>query len=473
MTLLDAGYLIAAAVTAPIWARKARGDWRGRMGHQPPNFSLGAYPQGSTGAANHPFLQPDAREVEARAAGGRPPRILLHAVSVGEVNAIRALVPKLTCEAEVVVSVGTDTGIGRAHELFRNAPRVAVVRYPLDFSWSVRRFLDWARPDVVGLVELELWPQFIRSCNDRGIPVAVINGRLSPRSFKGYRQFRRFVGPMFRSLAAAGVQDEAYRGRFVEMGVPAERCRVTGSMKWDSVAVPAPGEPVPGAAGLAAMLGIESSRPLVVAGSTGPGEEELLHLECPPGVQLLCAPRKPERFDEAAAAMRGCARRSEVGGGRKLGGEAGREGAGGADRFLLDSIGELRAAYSLADVAVVGRSFFDLYGSDPVEPAALGKAGVIGPAVADFEGAVAALEGAGGLVRTDRAGLGRTIRELLGDPERRAALGQAARACVRANQGATARHADLLIGLLPRVGGGLGEPGSRGGRDDREGNFDT
>src|SRR5262249_32932799 len=149
----------------------------------------------------------------------------------------RGLVPELVGRgAEVVVSVGTDTGIARARALFAGpgqggkpaAPLARVVRYPLDFSRSVRRVLDAVRRDVVGLVELEVWPNFVAECSRRGIPVAVINGRLSERSFKGYRRIRPFIGRTFRRLAAAGVQDEAYRERFVAMGVEPERCSVTG-----------------------------------------------------------------------------------------------------------------------------------------------------------------------------------------------------------------------------------------------------
>ena len=241
------------------------------------------------------------------------PRVMVHAVSVGEVNALRALVPMLVeSGAEVVVSVGTDTGIARARELFESektpaGSRAIVVRYPLDFSRSVKRFLDAVKPTVVGLVELELWPNFIRECGRRGIPVSVINGRLSARSFKGYRRVRGILKRTFASLHTAAVQDDAYAERFRAMGVSPERCVITGSMKWDSAKIER-AEDVAGASELAREMGIDRTRPLIVAGSTGPGEEALLHAACPKGVQLLCAPRKPERFDDAAAGMPGCSR---------------------------------------------------------------------------------------------------------------------------------------------------------------------
>lgn len=380
---------------------------------------------------------------------------MLHAVSVGEVGALRALVPMLTGDAQVVVSVGTDTGIARARELFASertpeSSRATVVRYPLDFSGSVRRFLDAVNPSVVGLVELELWPNFVRACGARGIPVAVINGRLSARSFKGYQRFRRLLSPTFASLHMAAVQDAAYAERFRAMGVADERCVVTGSMKWDAAKIE---DSVAGAEELAGALGIDRSRPLIVAGSTGPGEEELLHSACPPGVQLLCAPRKPERFDEAAAALPGCVRRTATTAGSP--GAAGhRAAAGSRDRFLLDTIGELRTAYALADVVVVGRSFLTLYGSDPIEPIALGKPTVIGPRVSDFQTIVESFDSAGGIVRATPEDLGGTLAALTTDAERRRDLAARGRACILANQGATRRHADLLLSLVRSRGVG-------------------
>jgi len=375
------------------------------------------------------------------APGGGKPRLLLHAVSVGEVSALRSLVPLLASEAEVVVSTTTDTGLARARALFGGSCRV--VRYPLDFSGAVARFLDAVRPDAVALVELELWPNFVAECGRRGIPLGVINGRLSARSFRGYRRFRRFLSPMFRALEFAAVQDEAYAERFESMGVAHDAVHITGSMKWDNALIE---DSVAGADELAANLGLRRDRPLVVAGSTGPGEEALLHRACAGlrGVQLLCAPRLPERFDEAAAAMTGCVRRSVT----KKHGPPAAEG----DRFLLDTIGELRAAYALADVVVVGRSFGDLHGSDPTEPIGLGRPTIIGPAVSDFATIVAAFESAGGIARATRETLRDEITRLLADRGGALELAARGRACIRANRGASERHAALLLEMLARRG---------------------
>ena len=417
MNLLDALYLPAAVVTAPWWARKTRGGWRQRFGH------IDSLPAPATGRK----------------------RVLLHAVSVGEVNTLRALVPMLSRESDVVVSATTDTVLARARALFETpgAEQVArVVRYPLDFSPAVGRFLDAVHPDAIALVELELWPNFVAECARRGIPVCVINGRLSERSFRGYHRFRSFFAKTFGALEFAAVQDSAYAQRFVAMGVPESRVRITGSMKWDSVSL---ADDVPGAEELAATLGIDRSRPLIVAGSTAelPGapesEERLLHEACPPGVQLICAPRKPERFDAAFAALGGadrCVRRTAA---------AARAATRNNDRFLLDTIGELRAAYALADIAVIGRSFGGLHGSDPIEPIALGKPTVMGPHYANFEAIVAAFRKAGALEIVEPSQLGPVLAHLLADHARRAAMAEAGRACVRAHQGATAMHADMVL----------------------------
>ncbi|MDX2131197.1 MAG: glycosyltransferase N-terminal domain-containing protein [Planctomycetota bacterium] len=404
MNALDFVYIPLAIATAPVWAGKKRSGWAERFG-----------------------------KVPAIAPTGRP-RLLLHAVSVGEVSALRELVPLLTARCEVVVSATTDTGLRRARELFAGAAHV--VRYPLDFSWSVRRFLDAVRPDAVGLVELEVWPNFMDACAARGIPVGVINGRLSARSYKGYAKIRGFMARRLGRLEFAAVQDVDYAGRFQALGVLPERCRVTGSMKWDAAKIE--DGPVAGAGALAREMGIDPERLLIVAGSTGPGEESLLHECCPAGVQLLCAPRKPERFNEAAAAMPGCVRRSRRG-----------TPTLGADRFLLDSIGELRQAYSLADIAVVGRSFMgDLFGSDPVEPVSLGKATVMGPYVSDFEQTVSELDRRGGIERADRGTLRSVMGRLLANPERRREVARRGREAIEANQGASRVHAEMLLGLV-------------------------
>jgi len=414
MRPLDLAYLAAATVTAPYWlwrlgrTGRLRTDWRGRMGHADP------WPR-----------------------TGRP-RLLLHAVSVGEVNAIRQLVARLAAapeRPEIVIATTTDTGFARASEIYREH---RVVRYPLDLSWSVRRFFDAIRPDAVALVELEVWPAFTAECETRGIPVCVINGRLSERSFGRYARVLRLVRPSFRRLATVAAQDEAYAERFRAMGVAPHDVVVTGTMKWDT-ATPLDDATMRAAEKLRDAMGIDPARPLVVAGSTAPGEHELLHAAVPDGTQLLCAPRRPDNFEAAATSLPGCARRSR--------GDRG----SATDRFLLDTIGELRAAYALADVVVVGRTFVPLGGSDMIESIALGRATIVGPHTRNFADTMKALAANNAIVVTDADGLSAALRSLLDDSVRRARLAEDGAATIRANQGATDRNAELLLSLLPQA----------------------
>lgn len=404
--LLDLLYAVLALVASPWWLRKRRSGWGERFGRGPE--------------------LPDPRT----------PRLLVHAVSVGEVNVLRTLVSRLLddpdVDAEIVVSTTTDTGMARARELFGH--RCHVVRFPLDASWSVRRFLNRVRPDGVALVELELWPNFLLACRRRRIPVGVINGRLSARSFRGYRILRPFLARFFRGLAFVAAQDEEYAARFRAMGADPAGLHVTGSMKWDAADT---SDQAREAEALAEAMGIDRSRLLVVGGSTAPGEHELLRDALPGDAQLLCAPRRPEWFDEAARALDGCVRRS-----------TGDRADADTRYFLLDTIGELRHAYALADIVVVGRSFGNLHGSDPMEPASLAKPVVIGPAVADFSAVVSTMKEAGAILQTTPEGLRGVLRELADDPDERSRMGERARVCVRENQGATDRNIALLRAML-------------------------
>jgi hypothetical protein len=251
---------------------------------------------------------------------------------------------------------------------------------------------------------------------------------------------------MFQDLTAVAAQTEEYAQRFRELGTPEDRVSVTDTMKWDTVRFV---DEVPGASELGAALGIDPSLPLVVAGSTGPGEEARLIEERPEGIQLLLVPRKPERFDEVAGLAPGIVRRSQ-----RPDGFAG-PGDSTSGLFLLDTMGELTKAYALADVAVVGRSFVPLGGSDPIEPISLGKPTLMGPRHENFRDVVSSLEAGGGIRVTDQPMT--AASELLGAPDQARAMAEAGREVIRKRQGATERHAELLLGLL---GGGSGGKGA-------------
>lgn len=379
---------------------------------------------------------PARGDLAARLGGGPPlppavRRVLMHAVSVGEVNAVRGLVERLLqVDVDVVVSVTTDTGLSRAEALY--GERCTVIRYPLDLGFAVGRVLDRVAPTVVVLVELEVWPNFMAAAVRRKIPVLVVNGRLSQRSFGRYKLVAPLLRSTFGRLARVSVQGNAYADRVAALGVPRDRITVDGTMKWDAAVV---ADDIAGADALAADLGIDRRRPLVVAGSTAPSEHALLLGALPEGAQLLCAPRRPEWFDQAATVLAGCNRRSS---------DQRRE----TNVFLLDTIGELAEAYALADVVVVGRSFAPLHGSDVAAPTAMGKATIVGPNVADFSDMVDALRDGGGLIQCTAEALPGELASLLGDTERAAALGAKGREIVEAHQGATARCAQLVIDAL-------------------------
>jgi 3-deoxy-D-manno-octulosonic-acid transferase len=406
--LLDSVYLVAAVVTAPLWMRKKRGGWGERFGRMSPL---------------------DSTEKK---------RVLLHAVSVGEVNALRPLVPLLEEKYDVVICVTTDTGKQRAEELF--GARHSIVRYPLDFTRAVNRFLDAVKPSCVVLVELELWPNFAKGCKRRGIPIGIVNGRLSSRSLRGYLLLKPLLMWTFRRLRFCAVQDAVYAKRFARVGVRKDRISVTGQMKWDIASVEVDQKAVDA---LATRLGIDRARPLIVAGSTAPGEHQMLHEAIGPDVQLLCAPRRPEWFEHASDELGRCFRYSET---QRpiLAGDT-------INRYLLDVIGQLSHAYALADIIFVGRSLVSYHGSDPMEPASLGKAVLIGPHHEDFRVTVETMlkEDALRIVTTEN--LKSVIRDLLNNKKERGELGQRGRACVESHRGASVRNVACIDEALAEV----------------------
>jgi 3-deoxy-D-manno-octulosonic-acid transferase len=378
---------------------------------------------------------PRRRDLRGRLGYGRSlpshtKRILIHAVSVGEVNALRTLIPILGDQGyDVVICVTTDTGLARANNLFGDT--YEITRFPLDFSFSIRRFLTRIRPTVVGLVELEVWPNLIGICSGRDIPVLVINGRLSERSFKRYSLAKPFLRRTFTRLTAIGMQNESYAARVRDLG--GINVHVHGTMKWDNAVIK---DSVKGADALAKDLGIDPEKPLIVAGSTTPEEHTLFMNATPEGSQLLCAPRRPEWFDDAAKTLAPCTRRTEPNTETTM-------------HFLLDTIGELDMAYAIADIVVIGRSFSPHHGSDPTQSVALGKPTIIGPNVSDFTEMVATLVDGGGMIQCTSDELQSTLAGLLEKPSASKQLAIAGRKIIESQQGATQRYVDLIMESTP------------------------
>ena len=384
---------------------------------------------------------------------GLQPIIWIHGVSLGEINAASSLVKEIHSQLpdyRVIISTTTETGLAAANRLF--APDHLVFHWPLDFSLGVARALDRARPDLVVLMEGEVWPNFISACNRRKIPVVVVNARMSQD--KGYPRYKK-LGPLaaslFNGLTAIGTQDEDYARRFISLGVKSDKVQVTGMLKFDSANV---SSTVAGQEELAQALGITGDDRLIVAGGTGDGEEAMLldvFAKLQPGhpqARLAIVPRKPERFDEVAKLITGrnlpLIRRSQCQGG---------QAPGSSDRnaiILGDTMGELRKFYALADCVFVGRSLVPMGGSDMIESAALGKATAFGPHTFNFPQAGSLAEH--GCARVaDAAQLQRQLEAWLTDPAAAQLAGKMAQDYVRSRQGATGRNVAMICKVLGRA----------------------
>lgn len=379
--------------------------------------------------------------------------VWIHGVSLGEINATRTLVAELhrrSPATAVVISSSTRTGIEQARKLYSNRP---VFRFPLDFSFIIRRVLRRIRPTVIVLMELEVWPNLVEVAASFGIPVVIANGRVtSERSMRRFRYplIRACSRRMFGKIRWVGAQDAVYAGRFVELGVPAERVHVTGSLKYDAADV---GDRIEGQDELADEMGIDTDAPLWVCGSTGPGEEAAILqayerlLTDAPRLQLAIIPRKPERFDEVASQIvaRGfaCLRRST---GAPTVPESADEPR---PVFLGDTIGELRKFYALATVVFVGRSLVPLGGSDVMEVAGLARPMLVGPHTENFVEAVNLLIAEGACRRVSSAeNLAPAVADLLRRPERRRKMGDAGRRAIAGRRGATGRTAEQILHLI-------------------------
>jgi 3-deoxy-D-manno-octulosonic-acid transferase len=378
--------------------------------------------------------------------------IWLHAVSVGEVNAAQTLVAEIEkqfCDFEVVISTTTDTGFARAQKLFGD--KRTVFYYPFDFSWVVRRAFRGLDPTLCLLMELEVWPNFIFTAHERGVPVLVLNGRISDRSFSRYHRIKSLTRLFFGKLGLVLAQTEQYAERFRELGCPADRVIVTSSLKYDTAQVV---DTVEGADALARKLNICGQR-LWVAGGTGDDEEKiildvyksLMQEEQFKDVRLAIVPRKPERFNEVAQQVEqagfSLVRYSQL-----------KDSSASAPAdvkpvILGDTMGDLRKFYSLATVIFVGRSLVPMGGSDMMEAAALGKCTMFGPHAFNFRQTVEVLlEGQGAIQVMDENDLLANLKRCLSEPQYAAKIAHAGQAVIKQNQGATARTMEAVAKIL-------------------------
>lgn len=387
-------------------------------------------------------------ECERRA--GQRPCIWIHGVSVGEIRAARTLVEAIERdlpEFEVVLSTTTSTGQEVAK---RDYPGKRVIYFPIDFSWAVAKVFRAVRPDVVVLVELEIWPNFLQEAHRRRIPVALVNGRISAKSFRGYRLVRGWLFDPIGKIGQFFVQTQRYAERFAHLGIPQRQIHVTGSVKYDQLQAPEETDP----AAIRADLGVREDDLVLMGGSTHPSEEAALlraYLalrEEFPRLRLVLVPRHTERTVEVAALVRRelpLARRTE----RKASGA--REPLAEGEVLLVDTVGELGRLYSCADLVFVGGSLIPHGGQNMLEPVMYGKPTLFGPHWDNFKEPVERLLAAEGAREVKDGGeLLEASRELLRDAEAARAMGERGREAMIAAQGATERTMTVMGDFIRR-----------------------
>lgn len=427
MLLYSLGLLAAIMIASPYWLLRMVRSGRYRDGLAQ---RLGAVPSG------------------LRELAGRRRIIWVHAVSVGEVIAatrLIALLDRMRPDVAVVISTTTRTGQQMARKRFENAETLGtrVFFYPLDFAWIVRRYLRVLRPCALVLMESELWPRMIWEADRAGIPVIVANGRISDRSLPRYRALRALWRPFIRRLTLVMAQSERDEQRFRSIGVPDEKLRTAGNLKYD----------VRIAEEAAVTRELRDRLPknarVIVAGSTLAGEESYLlsafhQLRAQyPNLILVLAPRHPERFGQVADLVQGkgslCLHASEW--------MQHPAPLPTGSIFLLDSMGDLASVYALASVAFVGGSLVPSGGHNPLEPAQFGVPIVMGPHMENFRGIAAMLLAQDAMRVSPPERLTAVLGELLAS-DTAAEMGGRAQQIFQANAGASQSCFEAIAALL-------------------------
>jgi 3-deoxy-D-manno-octulosonic-acid transferase len=387
---------------------------------------------------------------ELRAAVAGENVVWVHAVSVGEVMAATQLIRELKTALPgwvIAVSTTTETGQRLATERLTGSP---VFYLPLDFAFVVRRYLRVIRPKMLVLMESELWPRLMDECAKDGVPMVVVNARVSDRSFPRYMRLRRLWRPLLGKVSLFLAQSKETAERLVKIGAPVERVRVTGNLKYDAKAA--------GASAMTKRIGslLHETR-LVVAGSTLAGEEEALLAAWPaihdavPDAALLIAPRHTDRFDAVEELIRKSGRsffrcshllvNTEPG---LIDAELDLRGT----ILLLDTIGDLATMYGLGAVAFVGGSLVARGGHNPLEPAQFGVPVMMGASYENFREIVDVMREGDAIQIVSTASLGAAMVEMLKDKGAARAKGEQGRSVFEAQAGATARTVDALMELL-------------------------
>lgn len=407
---LGAGMALAAPLLAARKGAHYRRTWRGRRG-----LDLGP---------------PDGIE-----------RLWIHAVSVGEAAVAATLARRLPEDLPLVVTTVTPTGHERAEAALSGRAEVAYL--PFDLAAPLRRFVSRFSPRALVLVEGDYWPLALSTMARRG-PIAVINGRISDRAFSRQKKLGRVNQLFYRHVGRFGLQTKEDRRRLEGLGVPEERLTVTGNLKFDA-------PPPPRHEALERLIEqLAGGRPILVAGSTMEGEEEMvLEAHRTLDALLILAPRHPERWPAVAAKLEGGRphmRRSALESPEAAGETA------GVDVLLLDSLGELASVYRLARAAFIGGTLVPTGGHNPLEPARFGVPSVVGPSMHNFQEMADRFDAEGAWCRVEDAdGLGGTWARLARQPAEAAAVGERAKRLLDDNRGAVERTLDMLAPLLEAV----------------------
>ncbi|MEA2562987.1 MAG: 3-deoxy-D-manno-octulosonic-acid transferase [Acidobacteriota bacterium] len=370
--------------------------------------------------------------------GGPGGFVWIHAVSVGEVAVAATLIKALPPGLPLLVTTVTPTGQERARALFRDRAEIAYL--PFDLGFAVRRFFDRFQPRALVLVEGDYWPLVLSEARRRGLPVAVINGRVGDRSYGRMRRMGRLrplLGYLFSRVDRFGVQSTEDRDRLVSLGVPAERITVTGNLKYESP------EPAVKPDLEERLRALAAGRPILLAGSTTPGEEEqVLDAFSRLGGRalLVIAPRHPERWDEVAALLGpNAVRRSAIPEGSK------------PDIVLLDSLGELAGLYRIAAGAFIGGTLAPKGGHNPLEPARFGVPVAVGPSMHNFRDMAERFDRAHAWRRVkDAEELAAVWGEWIADPGAAREQGGQALLLLEENRGALGRTLEMLEPVLGR-----------------------
>jgi len=374
--------------------------------------------------------------------------VWFHAVSVGEILQLRKVVDEFRAQTAdqfpILVTTSTDTGFALATERFSDC---VVSWFPLDFSWAVSNAFRRVNPELVVLVELELWPNFLSMASKRSVQTALINARMSDRSFRGYSRIRRIVAPVFQRFCVVAAQTQEYANRLMKLGTRPDVIKVTGSVKFDGVLSDRKN---PATEQLRQLFRIQEDELVLMAGSTQ-APEETMALDAwhqlrttYPNLRLILVPRHCERFDEvcALASKSGTPllRRSQL-----------PTTSSGDERsvIVLDTIGELQACWGLADIAFVGGSFGARGGQNMLEPAAYGVAVLFGPNTWNFKDIVSSLLSVDGAVQlSSQDEFQSVVAMLLEDSEKRTRMSESAQEFVLSQQGAITTTVRLIAGRL-------------------------